>query len=106
MLSKKFRLNRYEIKDLKSRKYKIFHSNTFSLVYKETPDNAKIGVIVSIKVAGKAVERNRIRRLFYKASESLLDKKGNFLFLANKMSINASLEEIIKETEELSSKIV
>lgn len=106
MLSKKFRLNRYEIKELKSRKYKIFHSHTFSLVYKETPDNTKIGVIVSIKIAEKAVERNRIKRLFYKAAEDLLDKKGNFLFLTNKTSANVSLEDIKKEIDELSSKIV
>ena len=102
MLTKKKRLNRQEIKLLKdpSRKNKIIQGSFFGLIFQENSQKSKFGVIVSNKISGKAVERNRIKRLLYQAvKDKMADKTGHFLFLAKRSCLGADLESFKKELE-------
>lgn len=97
MLSKKFRLNRKEIENLKRKKGILVQGDLFGLAY-ERSFEVKFSIIISNKVCPKATERNRIKRLFYKAVEkNLSDLKGHFLFLAKRKAIEASSEDFGKE---------
>lgn len=95
VLSKKNRLNRKEIDELKSQKNRVIQGKFFGLIFqKEAGENA-FALIISNKVVPGAVKRNRVRRLFFRAiEESFPHKEGKFLFLAKKTCLAASLPEL------------
>lgn len=63
MLKKKQRLSRSEFTNLLKRGKRL-HGDHFSLLY--TPaEETKCGLVVSKKIAKKAVERNKLRRKIY-----------------------------------------
>lgn len=102
MLAKNRRLNRAEISLLKdpSRKGKILQGAFFGLVFQPNDQRAKFGVIISNKISPLAVERNRIKRLLYRAVEDkMADKTGLFLFLAKRACLEADLASLKKEME-------
>lgn len=108
MVKKERRLNRTEIELLKkpSRETKNLQGVFFGLIYKSGSEPARFGLIISKKISPKAVERNRVKRLLYRAIEKeLLGEKGLFLFLAKRNSINGKLEEFVKEIEEFRNKL-
>ena len=106
MLSKKFRLKREEIEGLKrERKNKILQGKFFGLIYQEG-EGKKFALILSNKLCHKATERNRIKRLFYRAIERKpFNKEGKFLFLAKRGSLESNLADFEKELTFLSSKL-
>lgn len=102
MLAKNKRLNRDEIELLKNpgRKEKIIQGSFFGLIFQENSQSGKFGVIISNKISPKAVERNRIKRLLYRAvKDKMGDKLGFFLFLAKRSCLKADLESFKKELE-------
>ena len=109
MLKKEKRLSRSEINSLKSSssQKKIIQGRFFGLIYQGNQLHGKFGLILSKKIASKATERNRIKRLLYCAIEDTLEKgKGYFLFLAKKCSVNGSEEEFKKELEIFKNKLI
>lgn len=107
MLSKKFRLKREEIEDLKrNKKDKILQGKFFGLIYQEG-EGKKFALILSNKLCHKAIERNRIKRLFYRAIERrFFDKEGKFLFLAKRSCLNGDLAQFEKELTFLDSRLL
>ena len=98
MLSKKNRLNRKEIDELKSQKNRIIQGKFFGLICQKAAGKNAFALIVSNKVVPGAVKRNKVRRLFFKAvEESFPHKEGKFLFLAKKSCLVASLPELKEE---------
>ncbi|MCL5090957.1 MAG: ribonuclease P protein component [Patescibacteria group bacterium] len=103
MLPKKNRLTRKEILKLKGKR-EILQFRFWGLIYSPAKGR-KFGLIISQKVAPKAVERNRVKRLLYRAIEEGFPNFGFFLFLAKKTILTASLEELKKELELLNGRI-
>ena len=107
MLSKKNRLNRGEIEELKAKKTRVFQGKFFGLVFKKQTGRKAFALIISNKVAPGAVKRNRIRRLFFKAvQEGFPDKEGKFLFLAKKSCLVADLEDFKEEMRNFGNSIM
>jgi len=109
MLAKSSRLNRVEINLLRDpgRKGKIIQGSFFGLIFKESSQSGKFGVIISNKISPKAVERNRIKRLLYRTVEDeMADETGLFLFLAKRNCVNAGLEEFEKEVKFFQDNII
>jgi len=84
-------------------------SASFSAVFlKGEGKDPKFGFVVSGKVAKKAVDRNRTKRVF---SQSVRDLMGNFpegvevVFLLNKKALLLREPEVKKEIERFSKKI-
>lgn len=100
MFPKKNRLTKKEIVELKEGKLKVIQGKYFGLVYLRKENEKKVGLILSGKISKKSVERNKIKRLLFRALEgSLFNRSGWFLFLAKKASIEGSLESFQKEVE-------
>lgn len=99
MLPKINRLTRKEIFVLKKEKPKILQGKFFGLSYLPKKDEQKFGLIISTKIAKKATQRNKIKRLLFLAIEkNLLSKKGWFLFLAKKPCAKADFPSLAEET--------
>lgn len=88
----------------------IFQGKFFGLLLdsKQNPQNSsRFGMIVSNKIAKKAVVRNKIRRLL---SESLMalfpqiKKNQDGVFLAKKLAVEADFTQIKKDVESLLQK--
>jgi len=106
MLSKKNRLNRLELEQLKDRKKEIIQGRHLGLIYQKVSGEKKFALIISNKISKKATIRNKIKRLFYKAlTKELSDFEGKFLFLAKKNCLMAKLEDFEKEIEEFRNKL-
>ncbi len=98
MLPKKNRLNRTEIEGLKSQKRNILQGRFFGLVFQKITGEKKFALIISKRTVSKATQRNKIKRLLFKAIKvNLFDIEGNFLFLAKKNCINGKSEDFEKE---------
>ncbi len=102
MLSKKYRLTRIEIEDLKRKKIPILQGKFFGLIFQKANQEKKFGIIISNKISKKATERNRIKRSFYSALEkTLFDLDGKFLFLVKKNCLYEGTEEIKNQLTEI-----
>ncbi len=90
-----------EIKD----KGKIKYSPFFGLVFlKKDDDLKKVGFIVSKKISKRAVDRNKIRRIFSEIMRKNLDKLeagSRIVFLAKKEILGKKMVEIKEEVEKL-----
>lgn len=107
MLSKKNRLGRREIEELKASKTGVLQGKFFGLIFQKQDKRKAFALIISNKVAPGAVKRNRIRRLFFKAvEESFPNKEGRFLFLAKKSCLISNLEEFKKEMVAFGNNII
>lgn len=107
MLAKNNRLRRSEIEEIKRGSKFVLQGKFFGLIFKKQAGKNGFALIISNKVAAKASERNRIKRLLFKAIEkSLLDKEGRFLFLAKKTSIAGNLETFTNDLLLLREKLV
>jgi len=105
MLPKKNRLNKKEIAFLKEKQQKVLQGDFFGLIVSPSSEK-KFGLIISAKIAKKAVERNRVKRLLYRVIESnFWDKPGFFLFLAKKTCLLADSENLRKEVISFKEKI-
>lgn len=105
MLPKKNRLTKKEIFLLKEKQYKVVQGEFFGLIFAPGLEK-KFGLIISAKIAKKAVERNRVKRLLYKVIESnFWDKPGFFLFLAKKSCLLADIEKLQREILSFKEKI-
>lgn len=99
MLKKKNRLNAKEIKEVlkKGRRFMVAGANV--VVLKKKMADFKGGIILSKKIIKKAVGRNRLRRVFYRAikeKEELFLKKLWFLVIFRKPEIKKEeIEQIL-----------
>ena len=68
---------------------------------------SRFGFVVSAKVAGKAVERNKIRRILSEAARSIVDGLGGYdiIVLATGKIISARKEDVIRDFLEVLKKI-
>lgn len=107
MLSKKNRLGRREIEELKASKTGVLQGKFFGLIFQEQKGKKAFALIISNKIAPGAVRRNEIKRLFFKAvEENFPDKEGKFLFLAKKSCLISNLEEFKKEMVAFGNNII
>lgn len=70
----------------------------------KSEDGKKFAVVVSKKVAGKAVERNRIRRVLYEAIRKRLgefEEGVRFLGLVKKRAVGAKSDKANEEIEKI-----
>ncbi|RJR25579.1 hypothetical protein C4578_01240 [Candidatus Microgenomates bacterium] len=105
MLSGKNRLDKKEISKLREEKLPVLQGRYLGLIYKPANEK-KFSLIVSSKISRKAVERNRIKRLFYNTlKESFFDLSGFFLFLAKKNIIAAKKEDLTLDLEGFKTKV-
>jgi ribonuclease P protein component len=106
MLPKEGRLSRKEIDLLKQKNFPVVQGKLFGLIFLPAAER-KFGVIISAKVAKKAVDRNKIKRRLMaalRAQKPTELKSGWFLFLAKRTSNKAGFGEYLKEVEFLFSK--
>ncbi len=68
---------------------------------------SRFGFVVSAKVAGKAVERNKIRRILSEAVRSKVDGLGGYdiIVFATGKIISARKEDVLKDFLEVLKKI-
>ena len=105
MLKKKERLNREQF----SRSFSLgrrIHSPLFTLVYEPTK-KLGVAVVVSKKVARKAVLRNKIKRRVYNSIRVQLQhasRTGTFIFLVKPSVLKHSYQEITAEIQVLFKK--
>lgn len=99
MLSKEHRLKGEEQFSFLFHKGKKRHHEGFSLYFLwDLPpeQGVKIGVSVSKKVSKRAVDRNRVRRLFFEAIRPLVPNLGGLrmMVVARKKLLEMNLEEV------------
>lgn len=83
----------------------VFQGRFLGLIYSPGKET-KFSLIISAKIAKKAVARNRVRRLFYLTVSSILfPKPGWYLFLAKKNILEARPEDLEKELNNFKNKI-
>ncbi|MFZ3020424.1 MAG: ribonuclease P protein component [Minisyncoccia bacterium] len=101
MLPKKNRLSKKEILELLP-KAKTVRGNFLFLKFKyvDAGKPFKAGVSISKKVAKKAVERNKVRRIIYRVLSQRIKniESSHIFFIINKIS---KKEELIREVEQL-----
>ncbi|MFH1971483.1 MAG: ribonuclease P protein component [Patescibacteria group bacterium] len=102
MLSRQYNLKGKESFENVEKEGKIYQSESFGLAYqkREDKEGSKFGFVVSKKIHGDAVHRNRIKRAMSEAVRfSLTEIKNgyNFVFLAKQTSTKKSTDEIMKE---------
>lgn len=102
MLAREFNLKGKENFELVQKNGKIYQSESFGIAYLKRGDDerSKFGFVISKKINGDAVHRNRIKRAMSEAVRFLLTeiKTGyNFVFLAKQPSTKKSTDEIMKE---------
>lgn len=100
MLPKKNRLSFPEVNELKKSQTPLIQGRFFGLIFQKKPEDRKFGLIISTKVAPKAVSRNQVKReLFRAVGQVLPETRGWFLFLAKKTCLEAIGEDFNKELE-------
>lgn len=106
MLARKYNLKGKDNFEKVKEKGKIFQSTSFGIASLKREGNdkedSKFGFIVSTKISGEAVQRNRIKRAMCEAVRFLLTdiKKGyDFVFLAKQISTRKSTDELMKEVK-------
>lgn len=104
MLSPRNRLNLSKITSREFKGKKV-SDEEFFLIGKEGVDNFKVGISVSKKVAKKAVDRNRIKRLI---AESLRNQKifaGDLLVIARKNISDLKMNDVKIKLENMLKKL-
>lgn len=67
-----------------------------------TKDDFKVACVVLKKRFKKAVERNKIKRIIYRASkEGLINKKGYYIFYPKKEIQSASYQDILNQIKKI-----
>ena len=103
MLKKRFKLNTSEFKEVfnfgKTTKYPLFLLRTKD----NTLSYSRFAVVVSKKIAKKAVERNYIKRKFFHALETVVSKysKADYIFVLNSSIKDLQYKDLINNLENL-----
>ena len=102
MLPKSRRMPRELFTELLT-KSQFVNSPHFSLRFRLSSENARIGVSVSKKISKSAVVRNSIRRRVYSSVQTLTPNlpKGLFLFVAKVGAASTKGEKLASELENL-----
>ncbi len=80
MFSARYRINRKEFNEVKNQG-KIYHSRSFSLIVFQRNDSeaSRFGFVISKKVAKKASQRNKIKRVLRELVREFIPRlKGGF----------------------------
>jgi ribonuclease P protein component len=105
MLKKKYRLS---VQTVFQKKAQIIRTPYFLIKYfsGEYP-YCRFGVIVSKKIANKAVKRNKLRRTIFSACEPYIKKWAgrDFLIIASPKIMKLKKDEIMIELKEALSKL-
>jgi len=112
MIPQKFRLKKADIEWVLKKGNQITVDLFIVKFLKEKDPAVKIphfAVIVSAKISGKAVERNRLKRKIYEAiRQSALNQKSlpfKIALIPKKRTLKSDYEEISKEIKNLISKL-
>ena len=106
MLSKKERLNRATFNRFFASGKRI-QGTYIQLIYTKYP-SLHASVVVSKKVAKKAVERNKIRRRIYAIVRTILQKerkKGVYICIVKPSAYTTSFQELKDDIKALTSRI-
>ena len=109
MLAREFNLKGKENFEKVEKQGKVFQSELFGISFLKRKDNecSRFGFVISKKISGEAVHRNRIKRAMSEAVRFLLTemKSGyDIVFLAKQESTRKSTDEIMKEVKNSISK--
>lgn len=108
MLKKINRISKQSDFELIKKEGEMFSSPLFGMLVIKDNQEKQFGFIISKKISKRAVDRNRIKRYLAESLRINLDKiKGNFkiVFLAKKLVLGATEEEIRKEVERCLEKL-
>jgi len=99
MLSKEKRIPTGVLKNIKGEKQ--ISTPYFSIKQSSSPDKPRVAVVVSSKVASKAVKRNLLRRRIYNVLANLYEGLGNFYLViyTNKKTMSLDNKGLSKELE-------
>jgi len=99
VLAKKYLLNKKEVAVFKQRGKNVFRTPFFNVAVLKVSDEdiVKFSFVISKKVSGRAVERNKVKRLLAEIIRNKLDKfkRGFYIvfYIKDKMC-SANYEEI------------
>lgn len=99
MLPKASRLSSEEITELKRIKASRTHS-PLCVVEKYPSNRTQFAVVVSKKVAKTAVERNRVRRMFYSLLETITFSPGAYIIYVKPAACTHTTTSLTKELRE------
>lgn len=104
MLARQYSLKGKENFEKVEKEGKLFQSDSFGIAYlkRNDEDFPKFGFVVSKKISGEAVHRNRIKRAMSEAIRHSLTeiKKGyDFVFLVKQESTRKTTDEIMREVK-------
>lgn len=85
---------------------RMYDSQSFGLLvsFSPTPLEARAAFVVSKKISLKSVERHEVKRKLVQAYENVgqkLSKNSQVVFLAKKPSVDASVEKLTGEFDDL-----
>lgn len=102
MLAAEYRLSGQKEFARVEKEGKIFQSKSFGLAYYERGDteHARFGIVVSNKISKEATKRNRVKRALRESVRQSMGymKRGvDVVFLAKKVCLSESTEELMRE---------
>lgn len=105
MLARQYNLKGKENFENVEKNGKVFQSKSFGISYLKREDNedSRFAFVVSKKISGEAVHRNRIKRAMSEAVRYKLTeiKKGyDIVFLAKQAITRKSTDEMMKEVNQ------
>ena len=100
MLPSKNRLNLSILKEELNREGQHINCGDLTLIFRKKPQVFKAGVIVTKKVAPRAVDRNRIRRLVYEVLKDQLAKvEGEVMIIVKENIAKLKKDQVAAKLE-------
>ncbi|KKR50940.1 MAG: hypothetical protein UT84_C0004G0003 [Candidatus Curtissbacteria bacterium GW2011_GWA1_40_16] len=75
------------------------------MVFKKRPGALRLTIIVTKKIAPKAVDRNRIKRLLKEGFKKFAKAEGEFKIIIKSNISGLKLDDVLKKLEPLITKI-
>lgn len=80
-------------------------SEDFNLIFKKAESNFKTKIVISRKVASKAVDRNRIKRLFREVLRTYKGENNKLVIIVKRNLSSLKRQDIQSKMEEMFAKI-
>lgn len=80
-------------------------SEDLVLIFKKNPGAYKLTIIITKKIAPRAVDRNRIKRLLKEALRQLNRPQGEVKIIAKSNMSGLKMEDVLKKLEPLFTRI-